>query len=118
MDQLPTLAHLMIAFVGILGSGLSVFVGVKVALAEAKKDIYSLRVDMTRHEQKLEKHIDSATHPTAEQVVNLGKLLERNHQDIERNHTEIAAIAANDITAHDKIEAKIDKLTERVFREK
>tara|TARA_R110000868_G_scaffold3765_2_gene23157 strand:- start:219 stop:557 length:339 start_codon:yes stop_codon:yes gene_type:complete len=108
MESTATILHILIALVGIVGSGLSVFVGVKVALAEAKKDITSLRIDMTRHEIKLEKHIDAATHPTAEQV----KYLSKQH---ERTQADIREMAAADDVSHSKIEAKIDAIMNRLL---
>lgn len=44
--------NIVISCIGIIGAGMSAYLGVKIALAEIKKDIFYLRKDIDRLERR------------------------------------------------------------------
>jgi hypothetical protein len=51
--------HLMISFATVLGAGLSVYVGVRVALAEIRRDIAMICKDLERMDDRLNRLEDN-----------------------------------------------------------
>ena len=95
MDINESAIHVLIAVVGLIGSGASVFIGLKVGLAESKKDIIFLTAEGQRLTRIIEKHIDSATHPTADQIAHI-------QEDVKEMKVEVAQ-------AHAKLEHNQEK---------
>ena len=94
--------QVLIALIGIIGAGLSVFVGLKVALSETKKDAIYLKERMDEHEEDFKNHIAVATHPTREEI---------NHI-----HAQITSMSNNVSDAHKKLDRTGERLEEKVDR--
>jgi hypothetical protein len=100
--------NVIIAGLGLLGSGLTVFFGMKIALAEHRKDIDYLMVEvrlMKSIDKDLEKEVHN--HHISDLHIQPGTIARIEHQ--------IDEMQKKDDIAHSKIEAKIDKLFERIY---
>lgn len=89
----------IILIVGVLGSGMSAYVGIKVANTESKKDIQHLTSAVQRLETIVETHINPSTHVSRDQITAIEKA--------------VALMQHSTDLANSRIEAKIDKLMER-----
>ena len=111
MEYNTAAIQVLIALIGIIGSGLSVFIGLKVALAESKKDILFYAKEIERLEEWMEKHIDPISHPSKEQIRHLQQQLQTMSRTVEVAHTKIEAKIDK---AGDKLETKIDAIMDRI----
>lgn len=98
--------QIIIAMVTVLMSGVSVYVALRIALSENKKDIVfltkqfeKLARDVDKLSGELDAHQNPITHPTRESIQNIQEY--------------IASVKRELKEAHTRIEAKVDRLLER-----
>jgi len=94
--------QIVIGLLGVMCSGLAVYVGIKVALAESKKDIMHITKEVEKLDVRIQKHIDSPTHPTGEQVNYLARSLDDFKDRVE--------------DAHERIEKKVDTVMDVLLK--
>lgn len=109
----PEELNLIIAVIGAVGAGVSVYVFLRIGLSETKKDITSVKDTI----EKIEKRMDA----TDAKTESLGRdMATHTHMDHHVSRAEVAEIKhtltdfikTNDAT-HERIIEKIDKLAER-----
>mgnify|MGYP000054635503 CR=1 FL=1 len=102
VNSISVTVQVVIALIGIIGSGVAVFVGLKVGMAESQKDISWINKQMDTLDKRLAAHIDGTTHPTGEQVRHLSASIE----DLKDYVNE----------AHGRIEKKVDNVMDMLMR--
>lgn len=112
MDNAATI-QILIALVGIIGSGFAVFVGLKVGLAESKKDITWMTRQMEQLDRRFTVHVEGATHPTSEQIRHLASSVEELKEYVDAALTRTDQKVDN---AHNRIEKKVDSVVDILMR--
>ena len=88
----------------LLGSAITVYIGLKVGLAESRKDILYMTKQIDTLDTRITSHIDGPTHPTRDQISHLaGEITEM------KKHIE---------ATHNRIERKVDTLMESIVLNK
>ena len=90
--------------IAVVGAGVSVYIGLRIAMSESQKDIEYMRESVKALDERITKHADSESHPSRQELLAL------------KDH--IAEIKKTVTAQHNRLEDKLDDLLKHVINNK